>query len=81
MILVKAVGTALLATASWRLWHSGQTAERFGETTKQLLISYEPFYYLLSVSVAAYAIALVLEIAQLMKSGEVVRLKIGSDAL
>ena len=57
------------------------SAERFGETTKQLLISYEPFYYLLSVSVAAYAIALVLEIAQLMKSGEVVRLKIGSDAL
>lgn len=81
MILVKAVGAALLATASWRLWHSGQTAERFGETTKQLLISYEPFYYLLSVSMAAYAVALVLEIIQLIRSNDVIRLKIGSETL
>jgi TRAP-type C4-dicarboxylate transport system permease small subunit len=81
MILIKAVSATLLAVASWRLWHAGQTAERFGETTQQLLISYEPFYYLLGVSVAIYAVALVLEIGQLFRSGTVIRLNIGSGSL
>ena len=81
MIIIKALSAILLVTASWRLWHAGQTAERFGETTQQLLISYEPFYYLLSISMAAYAVALGLEISQLVKSNKVIKLKIGSDAL
>ena len=81
MILVKSLCTVLLVLASWRLWHAGQTAERFGETTKQLLISYEPFYYLLSIAIAIYAAALVLEIGQLVKSDKVKKLKILSDAL
>ena len=81
MIVIKTLGAVLLAIASWRLWHAGQTADRFGETTQQLLISYEPFYYLLSVSVATYAVALVLEICQLIRSGEFAKLKIGSGPL
>ncbi len=79
MILVKLLGVALLAVMAWRLWHSGQSAVRFGETTQQLLISYEPFYYLLSVSVALYAVVLILDIWQLLRSGRVVALKIGGD--
>ena len=40
----------MLGFMGWRLWHAGGMASKFGETTQQLLISFEPFYYLLSVS-------------------------------
>ncbi len=81
MMAVKILGAALLIIMSWRLWHAGQSAVRFGETTQQLLISYEPFYYLLSLSMALYAVVLVLDIWQLSRSGEVTKLKIGGDSL
>ncbi|EDZ44400.1 hypothetical protein RB2083_3915 [Rhodobacteraceae bacterium HTCC2083] len=66
---------------AWRLWHAGGTASKFGETTQQLLISYEPFYYLLAASVAIYAVVILLDIWQLLRSGEVVKLKLGNDPL
>ena len=77
LIFVKLLGAALLSTMAWRLWHAGQNAVRFGETTQQLLISFEPFYYLLAISVALYAVVLVFDIWQLLRSGKVVSLKIG----
>ena len=67
MILMKALGVALLVVMAWRLWHAGQSASRFGETTQQLLISYEPFYYLLAVSVGVYAFVLILDIIELLR--------------
>ncbi|MCY3879845.1 MAG: TRAP transporter small permease [Rhodobacteraceae bacterium] len=76
MILMKLLGIALLTAMTWRLWHAGQNAERFGETTQQLLISYEPFYYLLAISVALYALVIALDIWQLLRSDKVVNLKI-----
>ena len=79
MILVKVLGTALLVVMAWRLWHAGQSAVRFGETTQQLLISFEPFYYMLALSTAVYAVVLVLDVWQLLRSGKVVPLKIGGD--
>ncbi len=81
MILMKLLGVALLIVMAWRLWHAGQSAVRFGETTQQLLISYEPFYYLLSVSMAIYAVVLLLDIWQLLRSDRVVTLKIGGGPL
>ena len=81
LVLVKLSGTMLLAVMAWRLWHSGQTAVRYGETTQQLLISYEPFYYLLAISMALYALVLILDIWQLLRSGRVESLKIGGDPL
>lgn len=81
MILVKVLGVVLLIFMAWRLWHAGQTADKFGETTQQLLISFEPFYYLLTISVAIYAVVLVLDIWQLLRAGEIVVLKIGGDSL
>ena len=81
MIFVKLLGAALLAVMAWRLWHSGQNAVRFGETTQQLLISFEPFYYLLALSAAIYAVVLALDIWQLLRSGKVASLKIGGGAL
>lgn len=67
LIFVKAIGLVILVLMSWRLWESGHAASRFGETTQQLLISFEPFYYLLSVAIAAYALILVAELYHLMR--------------
>jgi len=80
MIAVKLMGAALLCVMSWRLWHAGGTASKFGETTQQLLISYEPFYYLLASSIAIYAAVLVLDIWQLLRFGKVVTLSFENGA-
>ncbi len=81
MILIKLLGSVLLFVMMWRFWHSGLNAVRFGETTQQLLISYEPFYYLLSASVALYGLVLLLEIWQLLRSGKVATLQIDGERL
>lgn len=81
MIFVKLLSVALLAVMSWRLWHAGASAERFGETTQQLLISYEPFYQMLAVSVAIYTFVLLLDIYQLVRYSKTVSLKIDSGLI
>lgn len=81
MIFVKLLGALLLGVMAWRLWHAGQSAVRFGETTQQLLISYEPFYYMLAVSVAIYAAVIILDIWQMLRSDKVVQLTIGGGPL
>lgn len=79
MILMKLLASILLVVMSWRLWHAGESAERFGETTQQLLISYGIFYQFLSVSIAIYVFVLVLDIWQLLRNDKVITLKIDSD--
>lgn len=82
MIVMKLLGIALLLVMAWRLWHAGGSAAKFGETTQQLLISYEPFYYLLAASAALYAVVLVLDIWQLMRGqARVTTLRIGEGGL
>jgi TRAP-type C4-dicarboxylate transport system permease small subunit len=81
MVAVKVLGLALLITMAWRLWHAGQTAVKFGETTQQLLISYEPFYYMLAVSIAVYALIVLVDIWQVIRSDKVPVLKVGGDVL
>ena len=81
MVFVKLLGVGLLLIMAWRLWHSGQSAVKFGETTQQLLISYEPFYYLLAASVGAYALSIFLDICQILRSRKLVILKVGGDQL
>lgn len=81
MIAVKCLGFALLAIMAWRLWHAGGSAEKFGETTQLLLIPFGPFYYLLAASIGFYSIVLVLDILQLLRSGQVVKLKISGESL
>lgn len=81
LIAVKVAGVVLMAIMSWRLFHAGDTAAKFGETTQQLLISFGPFYYLLAISALIYAVVLCLDIWQLFRSGKVITLKIGGDGL
>lgn len=78
MIFVKLLGVVLLVIMSWRLWHTGNSAARFGETTQQLLISYKPFYQILSVSIAIYTLVLLLDIYQLLRNDKVVSIKMDS---
>jgi len=77
MVFVKVLGIALLAVMSWRLWESGTNAVKFGETTQQLLISFEPFYYLLSISVGLYTLVLILDIWQLLRHNEIRKIDVG----
>ena len=81
MIAVKVLGVALLTTMSWRLWHAGLSASKFGETTQQLLISYGPFYYVLAISIGLYAVILLLDIWQLLRDNKVVALTIDGGGL
>ena len=76
MIVVKVVGMILLAIMAQQLVHAGQNAVRFGETTQQLLISFEPFYYLLAISVGCYALILAMDIWQIVRGAKVVTLKL-----
>jgi len=79
MIFVKLLGIALLAVMSWRLWEAGTKAVKFGETTQQLLISYEPFYYLLSIAIGIYCLVVVLDIWQIVRNDKIVKIDIGTD--
>jgi len=79
MVIVKVLAFALLAVMSWRLWESGTKAQKFGETTQQLLISFEPFYYLLSVGIGIYALVVVLDIWQILRYGKVQSINIGGE--
>ncbi|MDG1739106.1 MAG: TRAP transporter small permease [Paracoccaceae bacterium] len=76
MIVAKIAGLIMLAIMTQQLIHAGQSAVRFGETTQQLLISYEPFYYLLAVSIGCYALILAMDIWQLVRGYKVVSLKV-----
>lgn len=81
MVAVKLLGFALLYVMAQQLVHAGQNAVRFGETTQQLLISFEPFYYLLAASAGIYAFVLLLDIWQILRADKVVTLKIGESGL
>jgi len=77
-VFVKILGIALLGFMSWRLWESGTKADKFGESTQQLLISYEPFYYLLSISIGLYAIFLLFDIWQIVRHDHVETINVGT---
>lgn len=81
MVFVKLLGVGLLLIMAWRLWHAGQSAVKFGETTQQLLISYEPFYYLLAASAGVYALIIFLDIWQILRSGKLTNLRVGGEPL
>ena len=70
-VFVKLLAIGLLAVMAWRLWESGAKAVKFGETTQQLLISFEPFYYLLSIAMLVYTLVLILDIWQILTRGDI----------
>jgi hypothetical protein len=61
----------LVGILAWRLFESGASASKFGEATQQLLISYEPFYYILATLVGLYALILLTDAVQLIVRGDI----------
>jgi TRAP-type C4-dicarboxylate transport system permease small subunit len=81
MLVMKALGACILAVMSWRLAEAGINAARYGESSQTLLISFAPFYCLLSVSIGLYSIVLLLEMWQLARRGQVSILEIPGERL
>jgi TRAP-type C4-dicarboxylate transport system permease small subunit len=79
LFAMKVLGVVILALMSWKLWDSGRNAAEFGESSQTLLISFTPFYYVLSIWVGLYAVVLLLEIWQLARHGEVDKLQPPED--
>ena len=78
--LLRLVAGALMLLMARELVEAGRKAVEFGETTQQLLISYEPFYYLLSACVALYVLVLISDAVQLAVRGEIDLLRLGSES-
>jgi TRAP-type C4-dicarboxylate transport system permease small subunit len=71
LLLTRFLGFGFIALMSWRLWVTGQSADRLGEVTQQLEISYEPFYYGLSICFALLAVTQIIDILQLTLNGAI----------
>ncbi|WP_305984475.1 TRAP transporter small permease [Roseibium sp. MMSF_3544] len=79
MFVLRLVGGALMLLMAFELIAAGQKATKFGETTQQLLISYEPFYYLLATCVAVYALVLASDAVQLVLRGKINQIRLGEE--
>ena len=61
-LIVRILSICMLGILSWRLIIAGIDAAKYGEASFALLISFEPFFYILSASMILYAIVLIAEI-------------------
>lgn len=80
MFALRLVGGGLMLLMAYELVEAGKKATKFGETTQQLLISYEPFYFLLALCVAVYALVLVSDAVQLILRGRISQLSLGETS-
>ncbi|MGR3660998.1 MAG: TRAP transporter small permease [Paracoccaceae bacterium] len=58
MVFFRLLGALLMGAMANQLMDAGSKASKFGETTQQLLISYEAFYYFLAFCIGLYALVL-----------------------
>lgn len=79
MVILRMIAGGLMILMAWELIIAGQKATKFGETTQQLLISYEPFYYILSGCVALYVLVLASDVFQLVTKGNITQIPMGAD--
>ncbi|NKB54388.1 MAG: TRAP transporter small permease subunit [Rhizobiaceae bacterium] len=79
MIVMRAVASGLMLVMTYQLIHAGSMADKFGESTQQLLIFYEPFYYLLAFGVGLYVLVLTSDIFQLIKYRSIKQLDWGES--
>lgn len=77
MFALRLLAGGLMLLMFWELLVAGQKATKFGETTQQLLISYEPFYYLLAGCVLLYVLVLIADAIQLVTRGEIKQIPLG----
>jgi TRAP-type C4-dicarboxylate transport system permease small subunit len=60
-VCIKIFAAGIVAVWSWRLFVTGQTAARLGESTQLLNIPFSPIYTALSIGVGLYAAVLAIE--------------------
>lgn len=70
-IFVKLFAAIITAIWCWRLFVTGRTAARLGESTLLLDIPFEPIYFALGVGVGLYSLVLFTEAWVLARTGEV----------
>ena len=70
-IVVKLIAAAVTAIWCWRLFVTGRTAARLGESTRLLNIPFEPIYFALGVGIGLYSLVLFAEAWVLVRTGEV----------
>jgi TRAP-type C4-dicarboxylate transport system permease small subunit len=68
---IKAMAAGVTAIWSWRLYVTGSTAGRLGESTQLLNIPFEPVYKALSIGIGLYSAVLVVELIVLARRGRV----------
>jgi len=79
MFWLRLLAGGLMLLMAWELIEAGRMATKFGETTQQLLISYEPFYFLLAGCVGLYVLVLIADAVQLATRGEITPIRLGAE--
>lgn len=79
MFVLRLLAGGLMLLMAWELIEAGRKATKFGETTQQLLISYEPFYFLLAGCVGLYVLVLISDAVQLAAKGEITLIRLGAE--
>lgn len=74
LLAMKLLSAVVLAIMGWRLAIAATNAAEFGESSQTLLISFAPFYGILSASVGIYCFVLLLEVWHLARGGDIHRL-------
>jgi TRAP-type C4-dicarboxylate transport system permease small subunit len=70
-VCIKVLAGGVTAIWSWRLFVTGQTAARLGESTQLLNIPFAPVYAALAIGVGLYAMVLIVEAVVLAVKREV----------
>ena len=65
-IFAKILGVIMLSILVWVLIESGINAAEYGETTRSLEITLQPFFWLLAFGIGLYGIVLLFEIISLL---------------
>ena len=68
---IKALAAFVTGLWSWRLFVTGSTAGRLGESTQLLNIPFEPVYKTLAAGIGLYCLVLVAELIVLIRRGRV----------
>lgn len=66
-IFAKLLGVLMLSVLVWVLIESGINAAEYGETTRSLEITLQPFFWLLAVGIGLYCIVLFVEMITLLR--------------
>jgi len=72
-LIVNALGAAMMTILAWQLYQNGFDAADYGEASNSLLIPFGPFYQILAVGMALYAVVLLLEVIALLRGKIVTR--------